>query len=178
MRNLILTLAIPILSFGQINNLQTFGTVSHFLVSCPCKLLKYYESGELYYYCKDETLQTTYMIKEIKHKDGLDLILTALDKNIYSQKTNNNDSLILVNQDSAISEYLTNNNNGLKTNFGDYKSVVVDNGLEKKLFFSDNEFIASYEIIITANNLNTANQQFKQSISSIRKKTLSIKKIF
>ena len=84
MRNLFLTLVIPILSFGQINSLQTFGTVTHFLVSCPCKLLKYYESGELYYYCKDETLQTTYMIKEIKHKDGLDLILTALDKNIYS----------------------------------------------------------------------------------------------
>ena len=178
MRHLFLLLAVPILSLGQINNLQTFGTVSHFLVSCPCKLLKYYEHGELYYFCKDESLHITYTIKEIKHKDGLDLILNALDKSIYSQKKTSNDSLIIDNQSNMIAEYLRKNRKGVKTNFANYNAVFVDNGLEKKLFFSDNEFIASYEIIIQGKNLDVVNQQFNQSIGSIKRKTLGFKKIF
>ena len=96
MKHVFLTLIIPILSLSQGDNLQTFGTVSHFLISCPCKLLKYYEEGKLYYYCEDKSYQTKYVIKEIKHKDGLDLILNALNKNIYSKKTKNNDSLISI----------------------------------------------------------------------------------
>ena len=178
MKHVFLTLIIPILSLSQGDNLQTFGTVSHFLISCPCKLLKYYEEGKLYYYCEDESYQTKYVIKEIKHKDGLDLILNTLNKNIYSQKTKNNDSLISINQNNIIREYLTHNHNGLQTNFTNYKAVIVDNKLEKKLFFSDNEFIASYEIIITAKSPKIANQQFNQTINSIRKKSLSLKKIF
>ena len=178
MRPLFLLLAVPIMSLGQINNLQTFGTVSHFLVSCPCKLLKYYEHGELYYFCKDESLHITYTIKEIKHKDGLDLILHALDQNIYSQKTTNSDSLIVENQSNMITEYLTENPKAVKTNFANYDAAFVDNRLEKKLFFSDHEFIASYEIIIKAQDVDVATQQFNHSINSIRKKTLDFKKIF
>ncbi len=178
MKNLLFLLFMPIIAASQINNLQTFGTVSHFLISCPCKLLKYYEDGELYYYCKDESLQTTYTIKEIKHRDGLDLILNTLDNNIYSRKKQNNDSVIIANQYSMISEYLIHNNTGLKTNFANYNAVIVDNGLEKKLFFSDNEFIASYEIIVTAKNRDISDQQFNHSINSIRKKTLGFKKLF
>ena len=102
MKPVFLTLIIPMLSLGQLDNLQTFGTVSHFLISCPCKLLKYYDDSELYYYCESEDYQTKYVIKEIKHKDGLDLILNALDKNIYSQKTKNNDSLISRQQNNVI----------------------------------------------------------------------------
>jgi hypothetical protein len=178
MKHLLFILIMPILSFGQPNNLQTFGTVSHFLISCPCKLLKYYDSGQLYYFCKDESLQITYTIKEIKHKDGLDLILHALDQNIYSQKTTNSDSLIVENQSNMITEYLTENPKAVKTNFANYDAAFVDNRLEKKLFFSDHEFIASYEIIIKAQDVDVATQQFNHSINSIRKKTLDFKKIF
>ena len=78
MRFLILIFLLPLYSTSQSDLLQTFGTISHYEIYCPCKLLKYYESGEMFYNCYDISNDVEFTIKEFKYLDGLDLLIKKL----------------------------------------------------------------------------------------------------
>ena len=58
------------------------------------------------------------------------------------------------------------------------KAIVVHGESEKKIFFSDERFIASYEIIVSGKNNDVINAFFNKSISSLSFKRQGFKKRF
>ena len=169
MRILILTFLLPLWSTGQSDLLQTFGTVSHYEIYCPCKLLKYYESGEMFYNCYDNSNNVQFTIKEFKYLDGLDLLIKKLDKNIYQNKkplskTNNEADLI--------DDYLSKNPRGVIVNLNGLKFVKVINDIENKFFFVDKNLAASFEIVLVPYKGNDLGELLDKTIESVKPKKI------
>ena len=169
MRILILTFLLPLWSSSQSDLLQTFGTVSHYEIYCPCKLLKYYENGEMFYNCYDNSNNVQFTIKEFKYLDGLDLLIKKLDKNIYQNKkllgkTNNEADLI--------DDYLSKNPRGGIVNLNGLKFVKVINDIENKFFFVDKNLAASFEIVLEPYKGNDLGELLDKTIESVKPKKI------
>ena len=123
----------------------------------------------MFYYCRDPESNTQYVIKEIRHKDVLDAILGGVKKSIFGETS----SSFLNEKEGILEDYLANNpENSTIIEFSQGRAVVVDNGIEKKFFFSDTEAFSSYEITVTGSDEKIVNSYFKKIINSIRPKTL------
>tara|TARA_B100001287_G_scaffold47759_1_gene36774 strand:+ start:273 stop:788 length:516 start_codon:yes stop_codon:yes gene_type:complete len=169
MRILVLIFLLPLCSTGQSDLLQTFGTVSHYEIYCPCKLLKYYENGKMFYNCYDNSEDVEFTIKEFKYLDGLDLLIKKLDKNIYKNKKQidkSNDETVLIN------DYLSKNPQGSIINIEDFKFVKVIDDFEKKFFFVDKNLAASFEIILQPYKRNDLGELLDKTIESVKPKKI------
>ena len=169
MRILLLIFLLPLYSTGQSGLLQTFGTVSHYEIYCPCKLLKYYENGEIFYNCYDNSNDVEFTIKEFKYLDGLDMIIKKLDENIYQTKkplgkTNNEADLL--------DDYLSKNPQGNIINVDGIKFVKVIDDFENKFFFVDKNSAASFEIILEPDKGNNLGGLVDETIKSVKPKKL------
>ncbi len=178
MKNLLLFFVFPLLSNSQIGEFQSIGSLVTYVVSCPCKLFKYYEDDKIFYFCKDIENNTEYLIKEFKHKNRMDLILNTLDKNIYKDHGKESDSIIINHKKKSLNNYLKKNPNGKTIEFMSNEAVITNNPLEKKLFFSDKDFIVSYEIIVSGKNSSIVSDFFNKSINSLMLKSENFKRIF
>ena len=58
------------------------------------------------------------------------------------------------------------------------KAVVIDEKTEKKIFFSDVDFLASYEISISSETSDSLKYFFNKSINSLLVKRKNLKTIF
>ena len=54
MRKLLIIILMPILCAAQSEKIQTIGSATNYIIKCPCKLFKYYEDGNMFYFCKDK----------------------------------------------------------------------------------------------------------------------------
>ena len=169
MRILILTFLLPLWSTGQSDLLQTFGTVSHYEIFCPCKLLKYYEDGEMFYNCYDNYNDVQFTIKEFKYLDGLGLLTKKLDKNIYQNKKHVNNSN---NETVLIDDYLSKNPRGSIVYSNGFKFVKVINDFENKFFFVDKNLAASFEIILEPHKRNDLGELIDETIESVKPKKI------
>ena len=171
-------LIIIMLSFycqGQSEKPQTIGTATNYLITCPCKLFKYYEKGKLFYFCKDKKTNIEYLIKEFKHKDGIDIILNTIEKNINKKDKAQLDRSVKNEQMHALNNYLHNNPKGKFIDFMNAKAIIVKNRTENKLFFTDKDFITSHELIMSGQDSTKLYNLFIQTIESL---ILKHKKIF
>ena len=169
MRILILIFLLPLWSSSQSDLLQTFGTVSHYEIYCPCKLLKYYENGEIFYNCYDNSNNVQFTIKEFKYLDGLDLLIKKLDKNIYQNKNQLDNSS---NEAVLIDDYLSQNPRGGIVNSNGLKFVKVINDFENKFFFVDKNLAASFEIILETYKRNDLGELLDKTIESVKPKKI------
>ena len=169
MRVLILTFLLPLWSTGQSDLLQTFGTVSHYEIFCPCKLLKYYENGEIFYNCYDNSNNVQFTIKEFKYLDGLGLLIKKLDKNIYQNKKHVDNSN---NETVLIDDYLSKNPRGDIVHLNGLKFVKVINDFENKFFFVDKNLAASFEIILEPYKSNDLGEWLDKTIKSVKPKKI------
>ena len=175
MKYVFIFLTIPFLLHAQSEKLQPIGTVATYVISCPCKLFKYYEKGEMFYYCKDRKSNTDYKVKEFKHKDGLDILLNTINKNLLRKSDS---TIINNNNNKLINEYASKNPKGFIINFLGGKAIIINEKNEKKIFFSDIDLLASYEITISNNNPDSLNFFFTKSINSLLPKRKNLKTIF
>ena len=173
----LLTLLTIIITIGYSQDEQTFGSTTNYIIECPCKLFKQYEGRQLFYLCEDSELELTYKIKEFKHKDGLDMILNTLDKNIYHEKSGKHMSDTDKDIQESLTKYLKENPGSTEINFMDGLAVLVDNEFEKKVFFSDEQFISSYEVSVNGKNSNFVEEFFNKSIRSLKPKRKKLKNI-
>ena len=178
MKRLLIICLIPLFSGSQPEQLQSIGSLTTYVISCPCKLFKYYEENQLFYFCKDKKTEITYLIKEFKHKDGLDIFLNTLNQNLYKGGEGNLDSITEFDKRNALDAYLNNNPNGNNIDFLSGEAILVNGSHEKKIFFSDDEFIVSYEISIAGKNTDLLNEYFDKSINSLALKQQNLKNIF
>jgi len=177
-KNLLIFIIIPLFSNSQEEKLQSIGSSATYIITCPCKLFKYYENGEVFYFCKDDENNIEYLIREIRHKDGLDRFLNTLDQNLYPNERTSSEGVMASNKKAVLKTYLKQNPNGIDTTFLNSEAIMVNEPNVKKLFFSDEDFIASFEIIVSGNNNNTINTFFNQSVNSLLPKRKNLKKIF
>ena len=173
MNKIFLLLVIPLISNAQTEKLQPIGTIATYVIECPCKLFKYYDGGEMYYFCKDRKNNTEYTIKEFKHKDGLDVLLNTISTNLFRKK----DSTIINKKITLLNDYLFYNPDGVIINFKEQKAVFTDYGNEKKIFFSDTDLLASYEITISSQSNDSLEYFFMRTVNSIIPKRKNIKTI-
>ena len=178
MNKLLLLLVVPIFCYSQPSAMQAIGSLKTYAIFCPCKLFKYYEAGEIFYFCEDKTNLIKYHIKEFKHQDGIDILLNALDQSIYRKEGQRFQSKVGRDKIQALDSYLKKNPNGVMINFINDKAIVVHGESEKKIFFSDERFIASYEIIVSGKNSDVINEFFNKSIGSLSLKRKGFKKRF
>ena len=178
MKRLLIICLIPLLSAAQPEKIQSIGSLKTYVISCPCKLFKYYEDHQLFYFCEDKQNDITYIIKEFKHKDGLDIFLNTLDQNIYEKDDVHLDSITAYNKREALDSYRRINPSGVNINFLNGEAIFVNASHEKKIFFSDDEFIVSYEISLSGKNTNLLSQCFYRSINSLMLKQKNLKNIF
>ena len=171
---ILLLFSLHFFCLSQENKLQPIGTISTHVMFCPCKLFKYYENNSLFYYCKDINSGVEYTIREIKHKQGLDIILDGISQNLFQK----NDSVMKHNSEKYLNNYLNNIREGIIIDFLDQKAVLIDKKNKKTIFFSDQDLIASYEITIKSSNSQTTNLFFEKSINSLRSKKSNLKTIF
>ena len=174
MRKLLLLFLIPVLCNSQTEKLQPVGTVATYVISCPCKLFKYYENGEMFYFCKDRKHNIDYTVKEFKHTDGLGILLNSVQKNLFRKK----DTSMNNKKEELLKNYLSNNPNGVIIDFMNEKAVVIDEKTEKRIFFSDVDFLASYEISISSETSDSLKSFFNKSINSLLVKRKNLKTIF
>ena len=178
MKKILLLLIIPLLSHSQNEEMQSMGTLVTYVIYCPCKLFKYYEDGNLFYSCEDKVSNTKYVIKELKHQDGIDVVLNSLHQNIKPSGKQKFDSIVESEKIRVIHEYLQTNHNSISIDFMGGSAALVDSEFEKKIFFSDEEFIVSYEIIVSGKNSDSLSWLFNKSIESIMPKKDYLKRIF
>jgi len=158
---------IPFLCNSQADKLQSIGSLQTYVILCPCKLFKYYEDGEMFYFCEDSANNIEYRVSEFKHKDGIDIILNSIGQNIYSKKPRQFDSKLELDKKKALEAYLKFNPKGVKVEFMNGSAIIVNGEYEKKIFFSDETFIVSYEIKVTGKNSDSINGFFNKSINSL-----------
>lgn len=173
MKNLLFLLIIPFLCNSQIDNLQSIGSLQTYVILCPCKLFKYYEDGKMFYFCEDTATNIEYRIEEFKHKDGIDIILNTVSQNIYTEKNRQFDPIIKLDKQKALDDYLKVNPNGINVDFMNGKAIIVIGEHERKIFFSDEKFIVSYEIKVTGKNSDSINSFFNKSINSLALKDIN-----
>ena len=177
-KKLLIICLIPLLGKAQNDKLQTIGTSINYLIECPCKLFKYYEDGNMFYFCRDKKTNLEYRIIEYKHQGKIDVILNTIKKNI-----NKKDERILTNssennQHNTLNNYLKNNPNGVITSFMKRQAILVENRLEHKLFFSDPDFISSHELIVSGTDSTIVKYYFKKVSQSFMLKRENINKLF
>ena len=177
-KKILIFIIIPLLSTSQEEKLQSIGSSVTYIISCPCKLFKYYENGDVFYFCKDDESNIEYRIRETRHKDGLDRFLSSLDQNLYRNQRNSSKVIMASKKQAVLKDYLMKNPNGVDTKFLNSEAIIVSEPNVKKLFFSDEDFVASFEIIVSGNNKNILNTCFNQSINSLLPKRKNLKKIF
>jgi len=174
---LIITL-IPLFCKTQSEKPQTFGSATNYLLECPCKLFKYYEDGNMFYFCQDKSTNVEYRIKEYKHKDKIDIILNRISKNINKKEKKQLMKSREIESNNSLNNYRNNNPNGIITEIMQVKAIRVNNKLENKLFFSDLNFISSHELIVSGSDSTIVNYYFNKAIKSLTLKHKNIKKIF
>ena len=174
MKKFIFILIIPLLSFAQNEALQPIGSVTTYVILCPCKLFKYYENGEMFYYCHDTENGITYRIKEVRHKKQLNVILNSLSENLFKTPKINvsNEKLNYLN--SCLD---SEGESGFLIDFMNGKAVLFDQKNEKKIIFSDKNFTASFEISITGINEGLVSSFFNKSLNSLMLKSDSFKRL-
>tara|TARA_B100001250_G_C19692438_1_gene740944 strand:+ start:211 stop:654 length:444 start_codon:yes stop_codon:yes gene_type:complete len=143
------------------------------VILCPCKLFKYYEDGKMFYFCEDTATNIEYRIEEFKHKDGIDIILNTVSQNIYTEKKHPFDPRIELDKQKALDDYLKVNPNGINVDFMNGRAIIVIGEYERKIFFSDEKFIVSYEIKVTGKNSDSINSFFNKSINSLALKDIN-----
>ena len=173
----ILLLLMSITCLSQETILQPIGSSSTHMISCPCKLFKYYEKNQLFYECSDPLSDTKYVIKETKHKDAIDRIISVIDQNIYKEGKQKIDSVTNHNKQQELEKFLNNNPTGYRSKILDNDAIIVDLGLTRKAFFSDEDFIVSYEISISGKTKNIVDSVFNKSIKSLMLKRDNLKKL-
>ena len=178
MRKIFILIIIPLICSSQNEQIQAIGSLATYVMTCPCKLFKYYENGEMFYFCEDKTSSVKYMIKEFKHKDGIDVMFNMINKNITKKATYPFDKIVDIAKNETLDIYLNNNPIGIKIDFMGKKAILVDGVNEKKIFFSDDELIASYEIIVSGSDSTEVNKWFNKSVASLMLKRKNLKKIF
>ena len=167
MKNLFFILILPFLCNSQADKLQSIGSLQTYVILCPCKLFKHYEDRKLFYFCEDEATNIEYHIEEFKHKDGIDIILNTVSQNISAKKKSQFDSTIELDKQKALDDYLKVNPNGINVDFMDGGAIIVNGERERKIFFSDEQFIVSYEIKVTGKNSDSIDVFFNKSINSL-----------
>ena len=168
----------PLLCKAQDEKLQTIGSATNYLIECPCKLLKYYEDGNMFYFCNDKHTNLEYRIIEFKHKDKIDVILNRISKNITKKEKTTFASSIEIDKQNAFSNYLNDNPNGIIIEFMQAKAILVENKLENKLFFYDSDFISSHELIISGSDSTIVKYYFNKVSQSLMLKHKNFKKVF
>ena len=105
-KKLLIFIIIPLLSISQEEKLQSIGSSVTYIISCPCKFFKYYENGDVFYFCKDDESNIEYRIRETRHKDGLDRFLNSLDQNLYRNQRNSSKAFMKSNKQAVLKDYL------------------------------------------------------------------------
>jgi len=177
-RQLLIFIIIPLCCNAQNEKIQSIGSLATYVMVCPCKLFKYYEDGEMFYFCKDKETSTQYLIKEFKHKDGIDVMFNAITKNISKNTRKGFTSIVQFDKSNTLDIYLKNHPNGITIDFMGEQAILIDGINEKKIFFSDEEFVASYEITVSGSDSIIVNRWFHKSIASLMLKRKNLKKIF
>lgn len=162
---------ISLACIAQSEKLQPIGSISTYMINCPCKLFKYYDTNGVYYYCADRGSNIDYTIKEFQHKDRLDVFLNNIKK-IASESNMDTKEV------DYLAEYLNNHNTGKIINILDGKAIFVDELNRKKLFFSADDLSVSYEIILSGNNAEDVSSNFTKCINSLLSKKNNLKTIF
>ena len=172
LKKLVLILLFPLFSSSQIEELQPIGSVTTYVIFCPCKLFKYYENGEVFYYCNDTEHGVVYRIKEIRHKKQLNVILNSLSENLFKTPKANvsNEKLNYLNS------YLNREGTpGLLIDFMNDKAVLFDKKNDKKIIFSDEKFTASFEISVAGISEDSVSYFFNKSLNSLMLKSDNLK---
>jgi len=177
-RILFLLIIISCFSRAQTGQIQSIGTLTTYVILCPCKLFKYYENGEVFYFCKDSENQLEYLIREFKNKDKIDVIIDAFDKRIYGEDEFQLDSILDSDKKTALENYLQQNPGGEHIDLMGEKAIILSSDLENKIFFSDKEFMGSYEIIVSGKESSVINTFFDKSINSLMLKSDYLKTLF
>jgi len=141
---------------------------------CPCKLFKYYDNNEVFYFCDDKSQNIEYIIREFKHKQGFELILDGIEKNLLQK----HDSIVQYEKTKYLNNYLNSVKDGVVVDLLGEKAVLIDGEKEKTIFFSDQDCIASYEITVKGSDTKLINFFFSKSINSLMSKKGNMKKIF
>tara|TARA_B100001250_G_C19549536_1_gene678375 strand:+ start:145 stop:690 length:546 start_codon:yes stop_codon:yes gene_type:complete len=175
---LLIAIIIPVLCFSHKDRMQSIGSTVTYVLLCPCKLFKYYESGVLFYACEDTETNIKYKIKEMEHQDVIDRFFNALDEKLYGEYKNVSDSVLNDNKEKAFDDYLKKNPNGLKIDFMDAEAIIVSEYNKQKLFFLDDRFLASYIIEVSGEDINVVKKYFNKLINSLMVKSENFKKIF
>ena len=177
-KKILIIFLVPLLCKAQYEKLQTIGSATNYLIECPCKLFKYYEKGNMFYFCKDKDTNLEYRIIEFKHKDKIDVILNRISKNITKKEKTTLASSIEIDKQNAFSNYLNDNPNGIIIEFMQAKAILVENKLENKLFFYDSDFISSHELIISGSDSTIVKYYFNKVSQSLMLKHKNFKKVF
>ena len=163
-----------IICTSQVEKLQPIGSIATHVMFCPCRLFKYYENDEMFYFCNDEESNIEYIIREFKHKDGFDLILGSLDKVLFQ----NRDSILEFEKKKYLEDYLVNKKEGELKELLGQKAVVIHKKTEKTILFTDKDFIVSYEITVKGADPKLVTFFFEKSVNSLMSKRDNIKSIF
>ena len=162
-----------LLHSAQSDQKQTIGNTVTYEIYCPCKFFKYYEDGQISYYCNDKSNKLEYIITEYKHQDGIDLFINSIKQNISATKKTEFLTTIETSKKKALENYLKNNPNGQYVSFLGEQAVITISDNESKLFFSDKNFIVSYELRVVGSNENILQSYFESTLKSLRTKTLN-----
>ena len=123
----------------------------------------------MFYNCYDNSNDVQFTIKEFKYLDGLDLLIKKLDKNIYQNKRqvdNSNNEIVLID------DYLSKNPRGGIVNLNGLKFVKVINDIENKFFFVDKNLAASFEIVLVPYKGNDLGKLLDKTIESVKPKKI------
>ena len=157
----------------QSDQKQTIGNTVTYELYCPCKLFKYYEDGQIFYYCNDKLNKLEYIITEYKQQDGIDLLINSIKQNISSTKKTEFHTTIQTSKRKVLENYLKNNPPGQYVSLMGEQAIVSSGDNESKLFFIDKNFIVSYELRVIGSNDTILQSYFKSTFKSLRLKTLN-----
>mgnify|MGYP001331656477 CR=1 FL=1 len=177
-KKLFIFLAIPFLCNSQNDPIQSIGSAVTYIVTCPCKLFKYYEGEGLVYFCEETDQNIQYTIREKKYKDIIDRLLNVIDQNLYGGYKNVSDSIMIINKKNILQDYLNKNPNSSQVDFMKSKAIMVSEDTIRKLFFLDDQNTASFDVIVSGENPHMVKTRFNQLINSIMVKRKNFKKIF
>jgi len=177
-KKLFVFLVIPFLCNSQNDPIQSIGSAVTYVIKCPCKLFKYYEGGGLVYFCEDTDQNIKYTIREHKYKDVIDRMLNVIDQNLYGDYKKLSDSIMMINKNNILQDYLNQNPNSSQVDFMNSKAIIVKEDKIRKLFFLDEKNIMSFDIIVSGENSHIVKARFNELISSIMVKRKNFKKIF
>ena len=169
----IILFVFALLQSVQSDQKQTIGNTVTYELYCPCKLFKYYKDGQISYYCNDKSNKLEYIITEYKHQDGIDLFINSIKQNISATKKTELLTTIETSKKKTLENYLKNNPNGQYVSFLGEQAVITISDNESKLFFSDKNFIVSYELRVVSSNETILQSYFKSTLKSLQTKTLN-----